>query len=347
MVTAVAANRNSQLLSSTPDRSRSSGLAARTWAYVCDLWGPIWWIIPLLPAVYAGVLFAIGDLRWEHVVISTTVAVLGFASRTTKAFFVLTLPFLLTAWGDDAIRYLIPIFVTSNRVLGCAMRNAELALFSVGQNETLSDYFAVHHTSVFDVLAAIPYAIFWMVPVIYAGYLFYADRPRLSFYLWSLFLAQAVVWFMWLAFPAAPPWYVRAHGCTIDASAAPSAAAMLRVDKLFGIHYFQSFYSRGMTTFGALPSGHCVFPMIGLLTAWRVATWRTWPLHLIYTLSMIVASTYLNHHWLIDGLAAWLVSVAAVAVIATVLQRLGRSRSIAERPVEKGPQGDFGLKVPT
>ena len=336
LVTVVAMDSRSQPVSSALDPLRPKGFPILAWAHVRDLWGPYWWIVPLLPAVYAVVLFAIGDLRWEHAVIIMVVATLGFGTRTTKSFFVLTVPFLLTAWGDDAIRYLIPTFVKSDRVLGCTMRNAELALFSVGPNQTLSDYFAVHHAPVFDVLAAVPYAIFWMFPLVYAGYLFYADRPRLSFYLWSLFLAQAVVWFMWLAFPAAPPWYVRAHGCTVDASTAPSAAALLRVDDLFGFHYFQSFYSRGMTTFGALPSGHCVFPMIGLLTAWRFATWRTWPLHLGYTLSMIVASTYLDHHWLIDGLAAWLVSAAAVAVVAMVLRRLGRSLSATEGTVEKG-----------
>jgi membrane-associated phospholipid phosphatase len=102
-----------------------------------------------------------------------------------------------------------------------------------------------------------------------------------------------------------------------------------------------------MTTFGALPSGHCVFPVIGLLTAWRFATWRTWPLHLAYTLSMICASAYLDHHWLIDGLAAWLVSAAAVAVVAMVLRRLGRSLSATEGTVEKGSRGDLGLNVST
>jgi len=342
----VASDRTSlQPTSSSPfAHGHSSGLFGRAWGHVCDLWGR-YWIIPLLPAFYAAVLFAIGDLRWEHVVISLTIVVLGFATRTTKAFFILTFPFLLTAWGDDAIRYLIPIFVKSGRILGCSMRDAELTLFSVGPNETLSDYFAVHHAPVFDLLAAIPYAIFWMVPLVYAGYLFYADRPRLSFYLWSLFLAQAVVWFMWLAFPAAPPWYIRAHGCIIDVSAAPSAAALLRVDQLFGIHYFQSFYSRGMTTFGALPSGHCVFPMIGLLTAWHWATWRTRPLHVLYTGSMLIASTYLDHHWLLDGLAAWLVSAVAVAAVAIVLRWGSKRSSIAERFAEQPSRGGLPLKV--
>lgn len=322
--------------------SDPAGPLGRLWRHVHELWGP-YWILPLLPGIYSVILFAIGNLRWEHVAISVVAAATGFSTRTTKAFFVLTFPFLLTGWGDDAIRYLIPTFVTPDRILGCSMRRAELALFSVGPNETLSDYFASHHAPTFDVLAAIPYGIFWMLPLGYALWLFYADRPRLSFYLWSLFLAQAVVWVMWLAFPAAPPWYIRAHGCVIDASAAPSAAALLRVDHLFGIHYFQDFYSRGMTTFGALPSGHCVFPMIGLLTAWRAVTWKTRPLHLLYTGSMLIASVYLEHHWLIDGLLAWVISAAAVVVVGGVLGGRFQYRIIRGTPRSEEPVADTGI----
>ena len=110
-------------------------------AHIGGLWGR-YWILPLLPAVYSAVMLWIGDLRWEHVAVSLLVAALAFGTRTTKAFFVLTVPFLLMAWGDDAIRYLIRIFVTSDRILGCSLRNVDLALFSVGPNQTLPDYFA-------------------------------------------------------------------------------------------------------------------------------------------------------------------------------------------------------------
>jgi inositol phosphorylceramide synthase catalytic subunit len=330
--------------SAQPSSAGAIGLVARAVAHVYELWGRLWFI-PLLPAAYAIVLFAIGDLRWEHVVISVAVAAIAFGNRTSRSFFILTSPFLLTAWGDDAIRYLIPLFVTPRRILGCAMRNAELALFRVAPNETLSDYFAIHHAPVFDVLAAIPYAIFWMFPLFYAAYLFYVDRPRLSFYLWSLLVAQAVVWFMWLAFPAAPPWYIMAHGCAIDPAAAPNAAALLRVDQLFGFHYFQDFYNRGMTTFGALPSGHCVFPMIGLITAWQWVTWRTRPLHLLYVTSMVVASVYLGHHWLIDGLAALVVSTMAAILVSAAFRWWGRPRSILEPCLGESASGKLALTV--
>jgi hypothetical protein len=302
----------------SPQTAKRSGFVRRAVAHIGGLWGR-YWILPLLPAVYSAVMLWIGDLRWEHVAVSLLVAALAFGTRTTKAFFVLTVPFLLMAWGDDAIRYLIRIFVTSDRILGCSLRNVDLALFSVGPNQTLPDYFALHHAPVFDLLAAVPYGIFWMIPLGYSCWLFHADRPRLSYYLWSLFLAQVIAWGMWLAFPAAPPWYIQAHGCIMDASSPPSAAALLRVDHLLGISYFQDFYGRGMTTFGAFPSMHCAFPMVGLLTAWRAVGWKTRPLHLLYAGSMLMASVYLDHHWLVDGMFGWLISVVGVVTVGTIL----------------------------
>ena len=313
-------------LESSPDRRTESlsripqitGFLTRTVVHVGRLWGR-YWVLPFLPAGYSTVLFCIGDLRWEHVAVSLLVVALAFGTRTTKSFFVLTVPFLLMAWGDDAIRYLIRIFVTSDRIVGCSLRNVELALFSVGPDQTLPDYFALHHAPVFDLLAAIPYAIFWMVPLGYSCWLFYHDRPRLSYYLWSLLLAQVIAWGMWLAFPAAPPWYIQAYGCLMDAGSPPSAAALLRVDHLLGISYFQNFYGRGMTTFGAFPSMHCAFPMVGLLTAWRAARWKTRPLHLLYVGAMMTASVYLDHHWLVDGLVGWLISIVAVLAVGAIM----------------------------
>jgi inositol phosphorylceramide synthase catalytic subunit len=327
--------------------TRELGLLPRLSTHLFALWGPFWFV-PLLPAVYTLVVFLVGDLRWEHVAFSVTAAALGLSTKSTKAFFVLALPGILMAWGDDAIRYLRPVFVTSNRIIGCAMRNAELKLFAAGPNETFSDYFAIHHASLFDVLAAIPYGIFWMIPIGYACYLFFNDKGRLSHYLWALLVTQAVVWIVWMAIPTAPPWYIRLHGCSIDANAAPSAAALLRVDHLFGMNYFQSFYSRGATTFGAMPSMHCAFPMIGLLTAWRATTWKTRPLHLLYAASMIWASVYLDHHWVLDGLAAWLVSAAAVVGVGTIL-RLGQPKWFrqyaAPDAIEASENGSLAAKT--
>jgi hypothetical protein len=318
------------------------GIVIRVWTHVFGLWS-YYFFIPLLPLAYAAVLFLIGDLRWEHIVVALASVVFGFGNKSSKALFQLILPGILIAWGDDAIRYLRPFFVTSQRVLGCSIRNVELRVFSIAPNETLSDYFAVHHTPVVDILAAIPYGIFWMVPIVYVLWLYYADRARLSYYLWSLLFAQIVAWLVWLTFPVAPPWYIREYGCTIDTNVLPSAGALLRVDHLLHTDYFQDFYSRGATTFGALPSMHCVFPMIGLLTAWRSITWTTRPFHLLYAGSMLLASVYLDHHWLLDGLSGWLLCLVAVVAAHYFLRWLSNVSTIAPHSV--GPTFSSGRRI--
>jgi hypothetical protein len=221
------------------------------------------------------------------------------------------------------VRYARAWLVQADRVLGCELRSLELALFSVAPNVTPQDWFMRHHSPVWDVIFALPYAFFAYAALAYAAYLYFVDRPRMRHYLWSFALANLISFVVWLALPAAPPWYIRAHGCVIDLAAVPSPAALVRVDDLLGFPYFETFYSRAASVFGALPSMHCAYPMLGLLTARHVATWRTWPIHVLYVLVMFAASVYLDHHWIIDGLFGWALALVAVAVTRVWLTRLG------------------------
>jgi membrane-associated phospholipid phosphatase len=127
--------------------------------------------------------------------------------------------------------------------------------------------------------------------------------------------------------PAAPPWYVRAHGCVIDLSVAPSPAGLARVDALLGTSYFATFYSRAASVFGAMPSMHNAYPLLGLLTAWRRITWQTKPIHIIYFLLMFVASLYLDHHWIVDAVAGWVIAVVAVSVSPRLIMRFNVERA--------------------
>lgn len=215
--------------------------------------------------------------------------------------------FVITGIGYDAVRYPRAAWVSEPCVLSCGLRDAEVAVFGVGPNLTIQDWFAAHHCIVMDVVCAVPYFAFAYVVLGYATYLYFADRPRMSRFLWSYAVANFIAFGFWLLVPAAPPWYVRAHGCAIDLSVAPSAAALSRVDALLG------FYSRSTSVFGALPSMHCAFPLLGLLTAWKHVGWRTRPIHVAYTLLMALSAVYLDHHWVIDVLAGW--TVAALAVV--------------------------------
>jgi hypothetical protein len=219
---------------------------------------------------------------------------------------------VLVALGYDMVRYARRVFVTADRVRACSLRELELSTLAVSPGVTLQDWFQLHHAPFWDVVFAVPYTIFAYLALLYSAYLYFVDRPRMRRYLWAFAIANFASFVIWMTFPAAPPWYVRAHGCQVSMADLPSAAGLLRVDQLLGIHYYEGLYSRAASVFGAMPSMHCAYPMLGLLTAWRAATWKTRPLHLLYALTMLIGSNYLDHHWLWDGIAG--IALAAVSV---------------------------------
>lgn len=290
----------------------------RAFQHIRQTWGNHWFL-PLLPAAYSGAMFASGELRAEHVVVSVATLVLGWGPRVTQEFVACSYPGVLVALGYDVLRHLKPLFLRPDRVLACELRDLELRFFAVAPDTTLADFFQVHHSPFLDVFFAIPYALFFYIVIGYAIYLFFADRRRMLWFVLAFALIHVMAFAIWLTMPSAPPWYVRAYGCAIDIGAPPDAAALLRVDQILGIHYFEQFYARSPMVFGAMPSMHCAFPMIGLLTAWRAARWRTRPIHIAYTASMIVASVYLDHHWLLDGLAGWFIAILAVLMASALL----------------------------
>lgn len=269
-------------------------------------------LFPLVPLGYVLAVAAAGDLRVEHVVLVLVVLGLSAFGPRSRAFLSDITPYVLVVLGYDGVRYARRVLVSAHQIHTCGLRSFELKTLAVAPGVTLQDWFQLHHAPFWDVVFAVPYTIFAPLALLYSAYLYFADRPRMRHYLWAFAIANFISFAVWMVFPAAPPWYVRAHGCDVSLSALPSAAGLLRVDQLFGIHYYQNLYSRAAWVFGAMPSMHCAYPMLGLLTAWRAASWKTRPIHLVYAVTMFVGSNYLDHHWLWDGIAG--VSLAFVAV---------------------------------
>jgi hypothetical protein len=305
------------------------------------LWGR-WWVLPLVPALFALLLFIApwGKVRPEHVALGLATAVVGFWGPRAKQFLVDIAPFIVVAIGYDLVRYLRPWFVTETRVLGCGLRQAELALFQVGPDVTFGEYLARHPTPALDLLFAVPYTVFAYVAFGYSAFLFFRDRPRMRRYLYAFAIANYISFTCWLLLPAAPPWYVHTHGCAIDLATLPSPAGLSRVDALLGIHYFEGFYSRAASVFGAMPSMHCAYPLLGLLTAWHVATWKTRVVHLGYVLCMFLAALYLDHHWVLDAIGGWATALVALALTDRLLAWQRRAGPVTLAPVVAVVVGD-------
>ncbi|MBU1174258.1 MAG: phosphatase PAP2 family protein [Alphaproteobacteria bacterium] len=293
------------------------------------LWGR-YWLLPFVPLAFLPVSAAFGQMRIEIVVVVLVLVALGVASTQTRSFVLLAVPGIAVALGYEIVRYLRPLYLKPERVLGCDLRAVELAWFPAGNNLTWPDYFAIHNAPFWDAFFAIPYTVFWAVAVIWGAVLFFLDRPGMVRFLWTLAGVHAVAFVIWLVFPAAPPWYIQLHGCAIDIGAAPSPAALARLDELFNIDYFADFYSRAPTVFGALPSLHCSFPAAALVASWRTSPAWQRALHAAYLAWMLAASVYLNHHWLLDGLTSVAIVFLLYALIERLLPRSGRASTRIE-----------------
>ncbi|MCU0691290.1 MAG: phosphatase PAP2 family protein [Polyangiaceae bacterium] len=296
------------------------------------------WLAPVATvALYVAVIGLMGDFRPEHGLVAGLTIGLGLLGGKPRKFLLDMTPYLILAIGYDMVRYVRDAVVRPEHVLGCGLRDAELALFAVAPGVTPQDWFATHHVPPADLAAAVPYAGFIYIAFGYAGYLFFRDRTRMRHFLWALTVAHYVAFVMWILTPAAPPWYLRAHGCVIDLAAAPDPGGLVRVDHMLGISYFRSFYSRSSSVFGALPSMHCAFPLLGLLTAWKSTTWKTRWMHVVYVVWMATAAVYLDHHWIIDVMAGWLVAMVAVVLVGWVMRRrAGVAATRADREIDVG-----------
>lgn len=292
-------------------------------AHARELWGR-YWLLPLFPSVYAAAIAAIGGLRAAHLAIALAVAALGFGTSVTKRFVSIVFPLLLVGVAYDLYGYVQPALL-ANAVHTCWARNLDLDLFAAAPNLTWQDYWAIHHTPILDLFFSVPYAGFVFILAGYATYLSFIDELRSRQFIWAVTITYLLAIAIWMTVPTSPPWYVQAYGCAINASAPASAAGLARVDHLLGITYFQEFYSHSPAIFAAFPSMHCAFPVIGLIVGWRGATWMTRPIHVFYALAMFAGSIYLDHHWIVDGIAGWCVAAAGAFIAPLILARVGYS----------------------
>jgi len=185
-------------------------------------------------------------------------------------------------------------------------------LFGLGEGAwrvTLNELFARYHGKVLDVVTGLAYASFLYVVLGAAVFLALADRSaagarRVRHFGWC-FLALNVAGFAtYAAFPAAPPWYVSLHGLgPVDPAATPNPAALARVDALFGVPYFATFYAHSQEVFGSMPSMHCAYPLLMWLFVRELG--RPWASRaaLLFWLVTCFAAVYLQHHYVIDGIA--------------------------------------------
>jgi hypothetical protein len=297
-----------------------------------------------LPAVtYAIALAASGHLRWEHVAVATAATILAVANDKTRQLFAHALPFLILFLLYDSMRYWGASAASHGPVLACSLRRVELAVFGIpygGQRITPSDFFSLHHHPVVDVLCAIPYGAYLPVMVAQFIYLYVRDRAASRTFAYFALVTHVLGFATYQLLPAAPPWYVREHGCGIDLMTANSPAALARVDALFNTSYYHDLYRRGSVVFGALPSLHVCYPLYGLFATYRRASPMSRALQIGYAIVMPFAAIYLDHHWVLDvalGLVYALIGFAVVRALLPAEEAEPMARATSRSPPDPVP----------
>ncbi len=279
---------------------------------------------------------AIGRIRIDHVLVAAGALALGFASAGTARFLKAFFGYALVGFFFDASRFIERVGLSPDRVLVCQLHRAELAAFGVGegaQRQTLQDFFFAHHSAAADFFFAVPYGLYLVIAALFALWLYRRDEAAAARYCWA-FLAMNLLGFAtYHLIPAAPPWYVHAHGCAVDLGArASEGQALARVDARLHVAFFRGMYGRASEVFGAIPSLHAAYPLIMAVEGWR---WMRWPgraLSAFYLAWMAAAAVYLDHHWIIDLAAGWVVCALAVWMVRRWLP--GRATPLSAQPSE-------------
>jgi membrane-associated phospholipid phosphatase len=280
--------------------------------------------------LYIALIGALGGLKSDHVLIGL-LGLLDAYNEKTRLFLRYFLPFILTGAVYDGMRYFYWQGIAGHvHVSGPYFR--DLAWFGIsdgGSRVTPNEYFAHHINPVLDVLCGFAYLVFVGEYLLTATYLFFARRyPLLEKFSWAFLAVNVMGFITYFIYPAAPPWYVTQYGLgPAIMHVLPNSAAAHRFDLIFGTHFFDQIYGRGVDVFGAYPSLHVAYPFIVACLTFALPELKRARLPAVgFYLLMCLSAVYLQHHYVVDILLG--TTYATAVVLALKILREPRIREL-------------------
>jgi membrane-associated phospholipid phosphatase len=277
--------------------------------------------IPVLSAVYLLTLHLLGGVGPEHLVAVALCLGLALWSDGSRRLARVALPFLLYALVYDSMRW-YENYIRSPVIHLREPYNFDLKLFGIrtaAGTVTPNEWFRVHTNAVLDFVCGLAYTPFFFIgqSVVLAIYLLFTGQGRRAErFTWVFVLTNFIGFSIYYLYPAAPPWYVAAHGFVADMTVRASGAGALRFDAIVGIPLMATFYGKSADVFGAIPSLHVAYPLLALLYGWRLPRFRIFAA--FYLVLVCFSAVYLDHHYILDiivGFALALVVMAAYRLI--------------------------------
>ena len=158
---------------------------------------------------------------------------------------------------------------------------------------------------ILDASGGLFYTLHFGIPIVIGWVLWHTTDDRKSFYrfVWTMTLLNFGALTTFILYPAAPPWYVYSYGFAQPPHTAHwglGAGALLNVDKMIGMNFFQTMWGGfNPNHFAAIPSLHGSYPLAAAFFMYK--KFKRYPLLLaIYPIGVWFSAVYLNQHYIID-----------------------------------------------
>lgn len=274
------------------------------------------YFIPAFTAAYLAALQALGGLGPEHFILVSIALVLSLWNDSSRRLALIGLPYLLYALVYDSMRWYAD-YIRSPIIHVKEPYEFDLRFFPI-HGMTPNEWLQKHTLAVLDLLCGLAYTPMFFIGESVLLSIWFVAKGRLrraERFTWTFVISNFVGFACYYVYPAAPPWYVAAHGFAVDMSVHASPAGALRFDHLIGIPLMQGFYGKSADVFGAIPSLHVVYPFLAMIYGWHLRRFRL--IAVPYFLLVCFSAVYLDHHYLLDiflGLAVALLVMAAFRV---------------------------------
>ena len=193
----------------------------------------------------------------------------------------------------------------------------EVQLFGVyveGVKVSLCEWFELRMTDFQSFIYGFSYLLWVPGPMAFALFLMFKDKDGVLAFASLYLLTNVIGIIIYYLFPAAPPWYFLEYGNVLDTSIMGSEAYLSEFDRITGTTIFNSIYAKGGNVFGAIPSLHSAYPLIGFLMARRRGHKGFMIFFVLMAIGTWIGAVYSWHHYVIDVLLGILCAVIAYRI---------------------------------
>lgn len=251
-------------------------------------------------------------------------------------------PFVAILLVYDSFRGLVPYL--NNHVNFTLMPQFDVLLTGGTLPTALLQQWLWHgHVMWYDFTFYIFYMLHFVLPIGLAVAI-YILRPKFYWrYALTYMTASFTAFFIYLLFPAAPPWMASDGGIIPHITRVSSA-----VYGALGIHDFPSVYNAmSPNPVAAVPSLHCAYAIMFAIFAFKLFGKKWGTLSLIYPFCIIVGVVYMGEHYVFDVITGAMLAFGVYYAVPYLMKRLHpsvivlRKKALALQPRIRALQPAF------